>query len=90
LRYTAPRHGDADLASVTALAPDTLDRLAAAGYASALISCTPPNLLDLPAGQAAWLEIEDGHWRVRRHWPYPETRWLPRLTRVRKERSLCM
>jgi len=90
LRYTAPRHGDADLASVTALAPDTLDRLAAAGYASALISCTPPSPLDLPAGQAAWLEFEDGHWRVRQHWPYPETRWLPRLTRVRKERSLCM
>jgi hypothetical protein len=75
---------------VTTLAPDTLDRLAGAGYSFALVSCTPPGLLDLPAGKAAWLELEDGHWRARQLWSYPEIQWLPQLTRIRKERSLCM
>jgi hypothetical protein len=64
VRFVPPAHPDIDLRILTALAPDTLSRLAADGYRLAVISCAAAGSSDLPTGQAVLLRRGTGGWRT--------------------------
>ncbi len=89
IRFTAPRHPDLDLRVVTTLGPDLFDRLAAEGYELVLISCTPVDFADLPAGHAALLEHRASGWRAVDLAPYPAPR-SHRWSHVLVEAPLCL
>lgn len=71
LRDTAPRRPYLDLLSSDTADAATLDDAARRGYGLALISCTPPDLAGLPAGQAVLLRHGDDGWHEVASWPYP-------------------
>ncbi len=67
LRDTGARRPGLDLRAVDDAAPATLDRLAAEGFGTAILSCTPE-------GTAALLRHEDGGWRTQATWRYAPAR----------------
>lgn len=89
IRFTPPRHRDVALRVETTVAPDTLDRLSAAGYATALVSCVPPGFADLPAGQAALLQHDALGWQTARLEAYPAPGWR-HWSHVITAASLCL
>jgi hypothetical protein len=62
IRFTPPRHLDADLGAITVLGPDTLGQLAAQGYRRALVSCLPAPPGDIVPPQAALLARGPAGW----------------------------
>ena len=78
LRDTAPRRPNVDLTALQHLDGDTLPSLARKGIDKVLISCTPVETADLPAGRAVLLERAGETWRIIATWRYPapdEARW---------------
>ncbi len=71
IRFTPPRHFDAELRVVTQLAPATLEALAAENYRFALLSCAPPGFAGVPPAHAALLERADGRWHALSVRAYP-------------------
>ena len=90
IRFTPPRHLDAELLPVERLAPDTLERLAARGYRFALLSCAPPGFAGVPPAHAALLERENGEWRAVSVWSYPVGHLLLRPSHVVAEAPVCL
>ncbi len=89
IRFVPPAHPDLDLRSVTALAPETFDRLARDGYRLALISCTAAGSHDVPAGRAVLLEHGAGGWRAAAQEAYPVPR-SRRWSHVLLDAPLCL
>jgi hypothetical protein len=77
LRFAPPRRPRLDLWTSAAAAPSALPRAVAAGYRTALLSCTDGSGLDLPADAAALLAWTGDAWVPVRVWPYPP---LPKRT----------
>ena len=78
LRDTAPRRPNVDLTVLQDLDGDTLPSLVRKGVDKVLISCTPVETADLPAGRAVLLERAGEAWRTIATWRYPEAddgRW---------------
>ncbi len=77
IRFTPPRHVDAEVRAFATLDDDALSRIAAAGFRSTLISCVPPGFAGVPAGMGALLVREADGWRVASSWSYaqPRRRW---------------
>jgi hypothetical protein len=71
LAETPPRRRRLVLLRLDMADPAALDAVARRGYPLALISCIPPGLAGLPAGQAALLRRDRDGWRVLAAWPYP-------------------
>jgi hypothetical protein len=71
LRDTAPRRPNVDLTVLRNMNADTLSALARKGVDKVLISCTPVETADLPAGRAVLLERAGGAWRTIATWRYP-------------------
>jgi hypothetical protein len=71
LADTPPRRRMLDLLRRNTADPATLDEAARLGYPLALISCTPSEFGDLPAGQAVLLRHEPEGWQLLAAWPYP-------------------
>jgi len=79
LRDTAPRRPNVDLTVLKRMDGDTLPDLARKGVDKVLISCTPLETADLPAGRAALLERVGESWRRIATWRYPapdDKRWV--------------
>ena len=89
LRTTSPRRPELDLTTVAEPAPDTLDRLAAAGYRFAIVSCVPPGFLAAPQGGAAILEHDDLGWHASSVFTYPPPR-PGRWSHVLADAPLCL
>src|SRR6266851_2890157 len=89
IRFVPPAQPDLDLRSVTALAPETFDRLARDGYRLALISCTAAGSHDVPAGRAVLLEHGAGGWRAAAQEAYPVPR-SRRWSHVLLDAPLCL
>ncbi|MGO8916450.1 MAG: hypothetical protein ACLQJR_11140 [Stellaceae bacterium] len=90
IRFTPPRHVDAELDAVAHLAPGTLDALAAAGFRFALLSCAPPGLAGVPLAHAALLERSGGRWQPLSVWSYPAAHLPVRRSEVVAEEPLCL
>ena len=79
LADTPPRRRMLDLLRRNTADPATLDEAARLGYPLALISCTPSEFGDLPAGQAVLLRHNPHGWHLIAAWPYPthaaQRRW---------------
>ncbi len=90
IRFTPPRHVDAELLPVERLAPETLDRLAAEGYRFALLSCAPPGFAGVPPAHGALLERREGEWRPVSIWTYPAGRLPLRSSHVVADAPLCL
>jgi hypothetical protein len=90
IRFTPPRHVDADLSPIERLAPDTLAQLAAEGYRFALLSCAPPGFAGVPPAHGALLERREGEWRPVSVWSYPAGRLPLRSSHVVAEAALCL
>jgi hypothetical protein len=89
IRFAPPARPDLDLRIVTALTPETFDRLKADGYRLALISCTAAGSRDVPAGRAVLLEHGARGWRTAAQQAYP----LPlarRWSHVLLDAPLCL
>jgi hypothetical protein len=71
LADTPPRRRMLDILRRNTADPATLDEAARLGYPLALISCTPNELEDLPAGQAVLLRHEPKGWQLLAAWSYP-------------------
>jgi hypothetical protein len=88
LRLTPPRRNDVVLEYRNSFTPTTLDGLAA-DTRWALLSCAPPGLAEIPAGQAALYAHDVTGWHVAAIWPYAparQTRW----SRVVAPIPLCL
>jgi uncharacterized membrane protein (UPF0136 family) len=69
--FTPPRQPQLDFRTETTADAATLDRVAAAGYRLALVSCTQAGLAGAPANVAALLADGEAGWQVVETWPYP-------------------
>jgi hypothetical protein len=69
--FTPPRQPVLDFRTETTADTATLDRVAAAGYRLALVSCTQAGLAGAPANVAALLRQTEAGWQVVETWPYP-------------------
>ncbi len=69
--------------------PATLDEAARLGYSLALISCTPPGLQVVPAGEAALLRHDLDGWRLVAAWPYPAAEPAQRWQHILAWAPLC-
>jgi hypothetical protein len=89
IRFVPPGRPDLDLRILTALTPQTFDRLTADGYRLALISCTAAGSRDVPAGQAVLLEHGARGWRAvaEQAYPVPHAR---RWSHVLLDAPLCL
>jgi hypothetical protein len=88
LRLTPPRRNDVVLEYRNSFTPTTLDGLAA-DTRWALLSCAPPGLAEIRAGQAALYAHDVTGWHVAAIWPYAparQTRW----SRVVAPIPLCL
>ncbi len=69
--FTPPRQPVLDFRTETTADAATLDRVAAAGYRLALVSCTQAGLAGAPANVAALLRHTEARWQTVETWPYP-------------------
>jgi hypothetical protein len=88
IRYTPPRHLDADLRVVMTLAPDTLDHLAKEGYRRALLSCLPAPPGETVPPEAALLAKGPSGWDTIALEPFAPPRF-PHWSHVIAEAPLC-
>jgi hypothetical protein len=72
LLFTPPRHPDLDFHIETSMSAATLPAVAAAGYRLAVLSCAPPGIDGVSAGDAAILQARQDGWRVLQAWAWPE------------------
>jgi hypothetical protein len=89
IRFTPPRHLDADLGVLSTLAPDTLDHLATQGYRRALLSCLPAPPGDTVPAQAALLARGPTGWDAIALSPFPPPHSY-RWSHVIAEAPLCL
>jgi hypothetical protein len=89
LASAPPRRRGLDLKRYNTADAATLDRAAAAGYELAVISCVPPGLDDLPAGEAALLKRDASGWHALGAWPYSAGITLSRWQHERHWPALC-
>jgi hypothetical protein len=89
IRYTPPRHLDADLGMLATLEPDTLDRLAKEGYRRALVSCLPGPPGETVPPQAALLTHGPMGWDAIALSLFPPPR-SSRWSHVVAEAPLCL
>ncbi|HEY7578072.1 MAG TPA: hypothetical protein VH855_10785 [Acetobacteraceae bacterium] len=72
LLFTEPRRPGLDFRTETEVSPATLGTVAAAGYPLALVTCAPPGLAGVPAGDAALLRDAPDGWRIVQTWTWPD------------------
>jgi hypothetical protein len=89
IRYTPPRHLDAELGAIAALEPDTLDHLATQGYRRALVSCLPAPPGETVPAQAALLARGPTGWDAIALLPFAPPR-SHRWSHVIAEAPLCL
>ncbi len=89
LRDVPPRRRDLDLTVAESLAPDTLDAMAAKGYAVALLSCAPAGFAAVPPGSAALLRHDNSGWHAAQVWHYDPPR-RHRWSHVLADAPLCL
>jgi hypothetical protein len=89
LRLAPPRRRELDLLQRKTADAATLADVAGRGYDLALISCTPPGLLDLPPGQAALVKHDAEGWRKLASWPYAAGLPLSHWQRNRHWPAIC-
>jgi hypothetical protein len=89
LASVPPRRRGLDLKRYNTADTAVLDQAAATGYDLALVSCTPPGLLDLPAGEAALLRHDSSGWHRLGAWPYSAGIALSRWQHERHWPALC-
>jgi hypothetical protein len=90
IRFTPPRHRDAELTAIDRLTPETLGDLAAKGYRFALLSCAPERFDDVPAGRAALLARTGARWHPLAVWSYPAAHLPVRESHVVADAPLCL
>ena len=72
LLFTEPRRPDLEFRTETDVTPMTLGTVAAAGFRVALITCAPPGIPGVPAGDAALLRDAPNGWQTIRTWTWPQ------------------
>jgi hypothetical protein len=88
--FAPPRRHRIDFRTMQTADAATLDAVAAAGYARALVSCTPPSgLYGAPPSVAALMAFEGGAWRPVAVWPYPPDHAAPRWTGLLFRPTFC-
>ena len=90
LRFTAPRHVDAELRSFDRVGPATLDRVSRDGFRFAIISCTSDGLAEVPPRRAVLLRHDGRDWRTDREVSYGPPRLPIRSSHVVARAPLCL
>ena len=83
IRFTPPRHADAELRYTQALMPTIED--AKREHRAVLISCAPPDQEGVPPGVGALIAFPDATF-----WKYPPDRLPVRRSHVVSEAALCL
>jgi hypothetical protein len=89
LLFTEPRRLGLDFRTETEAWPATLETVAAAGYPLALVTCAPPGLADVPAGDAALLRDTPDGWRSVQTWTWPDDIHRRRFAGMLARGPLC-
>jgi riboflavin transporter FmnP len=71
LLFLDPRRPNLDVRTVNRADAETLAAAHRDGYGFALITCTPPGLMDIPSGVAALVRRETEGWSLVDSWPWP-------------------
>ncbi|MEJ0018859.1 MAG: hypothetical protein WDN25_20325 [Acetobacteraceae bacterium] len=89
LLFTPPRRPGLDIRTEPSATPAVLSAVAAAGYRLALVTCAPPGLEGVPAGEAVLLEATGSGWRTLQAWPWPESMRRRRFAGMLTAAPLC-
>jgi hypothetical protein len=89
LMFTPPRRPGLQIKTETTADAATLRRLAADGYHTALVTCTPTELGGAPPGVATLLQDSANGWRPLAVWHYPAELKSHRFAAMLARKPLC-
>ena len=87
--FTPPRRPGLDFHMATGSVASGLRDAMNAGYQLALVSCTPPGLVGVPAGVATLMRNTPEGWRAVLAWPWPSSITTRRFAALLARAPLC-